>query len=97
MGLTFEWNHHKALSNQLRHRVSFEEATSTFHDPLAFIFDDEEHSVEEEFREIIIGHSIKNRLLVVCFTERGKNVVRLISARTATRKERRKYEENTVF
>jgi uncharacterized DUF497 family protein len=63
-----------------------------FGDPLAAIFDDEAHSGEEQ-REIIIGHSSNNRLLLVSFTERA-GAVRIISARRATRQERKDYEEN---
>lgn len=55
-----------------------------FADPLAVIFDDEEHS-DEEPREIIVGHSAKGRLLVVSFTERGETV-RILSARRATKR-----------
>ena len=94
MELTFEWNYRKAASNQDKHRITFEEATSVFNDPLAVIFDDKEHSTEQEIREITIGHSARNRLLVICFTERAENVIRIINARRATRKERRDYEEN---
>lgn len=64
-----------------------------FTDPLALIFFDEEHSREEE-REIIIGHSAMNRLLLVSFTERATDRVRLISARKATKRERNDYEKN---
>ena len=63
-----------------------------FADPLARIFDDEDHSIQEQ-REIIIGHSAKERLLVACFTAQGESV-RIIIARKATRGERRDYEEN---
>lgn len=66
------------------------EAVTVFRDPLALIFDDEEHS-EEEYREIIIGHSLRHGLLVVSFSERG-DVIRIISARKANRKEREDYE-----
>jgi uncharacterized DUF497 family protein len=79
--------------NLCKHWVSFDEASTVFDDPQAFIFDDEEHSTEE-MREIIIGHSINNRLLLVCFTERTPDVVRVFSARLATKKERKDYEEN---
>jgi uncharacterized protein len=72
--------------------VSFQEALTAFADPLARIFDDEDHSVEEQ-REIIIGHSAKERLLIVCFTAQGESV-RIFSARKATRRERIEYEEN---
>jgi hypothetical protein len=65
-----------------------------FDDPLARIFDDEDHSAEEA-REIIVGHSILGRLLLVCFTEREAGVIRVFSARQTTRNERQDYEENT--
>ena len=74
--------------------MSFDEASTVFDDPLAVIFDDEDHSIEE-VREIIIGHSIIHRLLLVCFTERSEDLVRLHSARLATKKERKDYEKNT--
>jgi uncharacterized DUF497 family protein len=93
MSLKFEWDPRKAASNLSKHGVSFQEALTAFADPLARIFDDEDHSVEEQ-REIIIGHSAKERLLVVCFTAQGESV-RIISARKATRRERKEYEENT--
>ena len=92
--MQFEWNSRKAAANLGKHNVSFDEAVSVFNDPLATIFDDEDHSADEH-REIIIGHSILNRLLVVCFTERAEDVVRIFSARPATRNERGDYEENT--
>ncbi len=92
MSLKFEWDRRKAAANFSKHRVPFEEALTVFADPLARIFDDEGHSIEEE-REIIIGHSVKRRLLVVCFAARGESV-RIFSARKATRRERRDYEEN---
>jgi uncharacterized DUF497 family protein len=71
MPLTFEWEGDKAASNVRKHRVAFDEASTVFGDPLAVIFDDEEHS-PDELREIIIDHSILERLLLVSFTERGK-------------------------
>ena len=92
MSLKFEWDPKKAASNLSKHGVSFEEGLTVFGDPLARIFDDEDHSIEEQ-REIIIGHSVKERLLVVCFTSQGESV-RILSARKATRKERKDYEEN---
>ena len=66
--------------------------STVFGDPLAVIFEDEGHS-DDEFREIIIGHSVLERLLLVSFTERGHDVVRIISARKATKKERKDHEE----
>jgi uncharacterized protein len=92
MGLEFEWDPEKAASNRKKHGISFEEAATAFADPVAVIFDDEFHSAEEQ-REIIIGHSDKNRLLLVSFTER-RGAIRIISARRATKRERKDYEEN---
>ena len=94
MVLKFEWNEHKASLNVKKHGVSFEEAKTVFDDPLACIFEDEWHSVGE-YREIIIGHSAQNRLLLVCFTEGSEALIRIFSSRPATRKERKDYEEYT--
>jgi uncharacterized protein len=93
MGLHFEWDDDKARLNAENHGVGFDEAATVFVDPLARIFDDEAHSSEES-REIVIGHSAYDRLLLICFTERG-DVIRIISARKTTRKERNDYEEST--
>jgi uncharacterized DUF497 family protein len=87
-----EWDGRKATRNQQKHGVSFEEAATVFTNPLALIFDDEWHSETEE-REIIIGHSIDGRLLVVSFTARN-DTIRIISARSATTKEQKDYEED---
>jgi uncharacterized DUF497 family protein len=92
MSLRFEWDPEKAAANLAKHGVSFEEALTVFSDPLARIFDDEDHSREEE-REIIVGHSTKQRLLLVCFTAR-ETAIRLFSARRATKRERQDYEES---
>ena len=94
MKLVFRWDPAKAAANEVRHGVSFEQALTVFGDPLARIFDDPDHSVSEQ-REIIVGHSTDGRLLVACFTERRRNV-RIISARAATPRERRDYEENAL-
>lgn len=96
MNLKFEWDDQKASLNLKKHGVSFEVAKAVFDDPLAYIFDDEWHSVGER-REIIIGHDQNNRLLLVCFIERATNVIRIISVRPATNKERKNYEEFTGF
>ncbi len=93
-GVHFEWDQQKAAVNLRRHGVSFEEARTVFRDPLARIFRDEAHSLEEN-REIIIGHSILDHLVIVCFTERT-NVIRIFSARRATPQERKDYEENAT-
>lgn len=89
--MEFEWDETKAAINLKKHGVNFQEATTVFENPLAIIFDDEEHSINEN-REIIIGHSRNNRLLLVSYTERP-NAIRIISARLATRREREDYEE----
>jgi len=96
MAYRFEWNAEKAKSNWLKHGISFDEATTVFDDSLARIFEDELHSTDEK-REIIIGHSINNRLLVVCFTLRPDERIRIISARLRTAKEQKAYEENVDF
>jgi uncharacterized DUF497 family protein len=93
MPLVFEWNAQKARSNFQKHRISFDEACTVFDDPLAVIFPDEDHSLEEA-REIIIGHSIVKRQIIVCSTERSKDRIRIFSARRATRMEQKDYEEH---
>jgi uncharacterized DUF497 family protein len=90
--MQFEWDRRKEAANRRKHGVAFDEALTVFADPLAFIFDDPVHS-HTEARELIIGHSASDRLLLVSFTERGTNV-RIISARLATRSEMRDYERN---
>ncbi len=94
MSLQFEWDKNKADNNLKKHKVSFEEACSVFRDTWAYIFDDEDLSTPEESREIIIGNSEKNKLLLVSYTERVENIIRIISSRLATKHERRDYEEN---
>ena len=91
--MRFEWDARKAASNLKKHKISFDEATSVFRDPLAVIFDDEDHSADEG-REIIIGHSLLNRLVLVCFTERQDGDVRIFSARKLSSKERKDYEKS---
>ena len=92
MSVGFEWDARKATLNFNKHRVSFDEASTVFDDPLAVIFDDLDHSLRER-RETIVGHSITDRLLLVCFSERN-DMIRILSARPLTRGERRDYEEN---
>jgi uncharacterized DUF497 family protein len=92
MSVGFEWNKGKAMLNLAKHRVAFDEATTVFDDPLAVIFDDLSHS-STEHREIIVGHSVSHRLLLVCFSERADKI-RILSARPLTRTERKNYEEN---
>ena len=92
MALEFEWDASKAKVNLTKHGIVFEEGLTVFRDPLAKIFDDPDHS-NAETREIIIGHSTSQRLLVVGFTERAGRI-RLINARVATARERHDYEQS---
>ena len=93
MGLRFVWDPRKAALNQRKHQVSFLEALTVFADPLALLFDDPVHSLGEQ-RQLIIGHSSKPRLLLVVFTERDGDTLRIISARPATPRERHDYQES---
>lgn len=88
--MRFEWNREKAVLNFKKHGISFDEAVSIFFDPLAATFDDPDHSLDER-RLITIGYSSQDRLLVVCHTERSGSV-RLISARRATKREKKRHE-----
>ena len=91
MGLYFEWDEEKGRRNLRKHGVSFEEAATVFGDSLSLTIEDPGHSMEEE-RFITIGLSLRHRILVVVHTDRGDSV-RIISARVATRRERKGYEE----
>jgi uncharacterized protein len=92
MALEFEWDADKDKRNKNKRGVSFEEASTVFADPLSRTIADPVHSDEED-RFITLGESHRGRLLVVVFTDRG-NKIRIISARVATRRERKDYEEN---
>ena len=92
-GLRFEWSASKARLNAEKHGVTFDEAATAFRDPLARIFDDPVHS-SGEHRELLVGHSRRARLIVFSFAERGDRI-RIISARNATKRERRDYEQGT--
>ena len=88
----FEWSAQKAASNRKKNHVSFEEAETVFDDAHAYTQKDELHS-DEESREVIIGYSERNRLLIVSFVQRGQDHIRIVSARTVTLREREIYEE----
>lgn len=90
MPLIFEWNPNKAEKNIRKHKISFDEAATVFSDPLSMTYDDPDHSHYEN-RYIIIGVSSHDKLLFVSHTETG-NIIRIISARQLTRKERKQYE-----
>jgi hypothetical protein len=91
MSTRFEWDEAKAQTNLAKHGVSFEEAATVFQDPLSVTIPDPLHSQKEE-RFVIQGMSVDQRLLVVVHTEEAE-AIRLISARLATRREQRDYEE----
>ncbi|WP_373537289.1 BrnT family toxin [Microcoleus sp.] len=88
--MEFEWNPDKADINLRKHNISFHEATSVFNDSLSVTFPDPDHSIGEE-RYVIIGMSELGKLLIVSHTDR-ENRIRIISARTANRQEKRFYE-----
>ena len=90
--MTFAWDPKKAEENLKKHGVDFREAATVFDDTLSTTFLDADHSVGER-RSLIIGMSARGRILVVSHTEAAA-VIRIISARTATRRERRFYEED---
>ncbi len=91
--MEFEWNPVKATLNLKKHGVSFQEAATVFNDPLSTTFPDPDHSIGEN-RYVIVGVSQLGQLLVVAHTDRGEKV-RIISARKATRQERKFYEERS--
>ena len=92
MGYTFEWDPAKATASQGKHDVGFDEAATVFGDPLALHMDDPDHPASE-MRYLVLGMSRRQRLLVVAFAERPPRT-RIISARRATRRERRSYEQD---
>lgn len=92
MPLFFEWDPGKAEKNLKKHEVSFMEASSVFEDALSITFTDPDHSIEEE-RFVTMGISRNGRMLAVAHTDRSY-IIRIISARETTRKERDYYEEN---
>jgi uncharacterized DUF497 family protein len=85
----FSWDPLKAESNVRKHGVTFEEATTVFADPLAMVIADAIHAS----RTLIIGESIRRRVLLTVFAERDEEEIRIISARRATNRERRNYEQ----
>ena len=91
--LQFTWDPRKAETNLQKHGVSFEDAATVFRNPLAKVLPDPTHS-EQEQRSLIIGHSSEGRLLLVVFTETTEKI-RIISARDASVRERREYEEHS--
>jgi uncharacterized DUF497 family protein len=89
--MNFEWDPRKAALNKRKHGVSFEEAATVFGDPLAFTFEDPDHSDEED-RFLTFGRSRRNWLLLVSHTDRA-GITRIISARKMEPSERRIYQD----
>ena len=87
----FQWDDEKDERNRRKHGVDFDEAATTFYDPLARVQLDEAHSQEEE-RYVLLARSERGRFLVTVFTQRGEDI-RIISSRRATRREVKAYEE----
>ena len=91
--LSFEWDPQKDLINRKKHGISFEEAATVFEDVNALVISDSEHSEDEE-SFVILGFSLQANLLVVCHCYRAsESVIRIISARKATKNESRQYQE----
>ncbi len=91
--IEFEWDASKAERNVKKHGVSFEEASSVFYDEFAVQFFDDKHSELEEDRFLILGISNKTRMLMTCYCEKRQgDVLRIISARKATKNERKFYK-----
>lgn len=90
-GIRFEWDENKNIANRKKHNISFEEAQTAFYDDNALLIDDPDHSEDEE-RFILLGFSHKANLLVVCHCYRqSESVIRIISARRATKNEEKAY------
>jgi uncharacterized protein len=89
--MEFEWDEDKAAKNLQKHKVAFTEAATVFGDPLSVTFPDPDHSIDED-RYITIGTSDRGHVLVVSHTDR-EDRNRIISARKATPRERKTYEE----
>ena len=90
--MQFTWDPKKAVANLKKHKVSFEEAITVFYDPLAKIAPDPEHSIDED-RSILVGHSSTHSLIfVVHVYKKSEDTIRIISARLATKRERKDFE-----
>jgi len=93
VALRFSWDPRKAAANLRKHGISFDEATTAFADPLSITVPDPDHSADER-RFLLVGLSLRQRLLVVIHAERSESDIQLISARLASRRERHIYEED---
>jgi len=92
--MKFEWDQSKAVVNLNKHEISFSEASTVFGDPLELTISDPDHSIDE-YRFVSIGKSQLGNLLVVSYTEREPDIIRIISARKAERPEVKYYEQNS--
>ncbi len=91
--IKFEWNDTKASKNIEKHGVSFEEATTVFYDDFALQYFDREHSQLKEDRFLILGMSNNSRILMICHCEKESgDIIRIISARKATKNEKKSYQ-----
>jgi len=91
MSLSFEWDAQKAQANERKHGVAFGDAATAFGDPFSVTIPDPDHSVDEA-RFVLLGATYRRTIVVVVHADRGENI-RIISARRATRAERRAYEQ----
>jgi uncharacterized protein len=92
--IAFDWDQWNVQKNERKHGVSRLEAESAFYDPRLRLFEDHEHSALRERRYILYGRGLESRVLMVGFTLRAKRV-RIITARPASRRERRIYEQRS--
>jgi uncharacterized DUF497 family protein len=91
--VNFEWDPGKAKQNRRKHRVSFHEAATVFGDPFSVTYPDPDHSTSEQ-RFITVGMSSAGRVLIVAHADRNE-IIRIISARKTTQRERKQYEEKS--
>ena len=92
--MEFEWDPKKNETNKRKHKISFEEAKTVFYDEDAVMFDDPDHSDDDEERFLMLGFSTKARILMVCHCFRSEDrIIRIISARKATSEEEIVYDE----
>lgn len=92
--LKFNWDAEKAVKNEEKYGVSFEEAATIFKDTHVLFHDDDEHSQKEK-RELAIGRSGPRSRLLTCSIARNEDTVRIISARVSTHRERQDYDDNS--
>ena len=90
--LTFEWDKNKNRENIIKHGIDFEEAKTVFYDEMAIVFDDPDHS-EDEDRFLIIGYSLRERVCIISHCFRDNDTIRIISARKALKDEIRDYHD----